>query len=644
MEDGSVAELVRRVLWQYDMKDKLPFKKWFKIDKDHSREWRTNARTWFNFVAGEQWTAEEKEYLNDHLRPVITFNRTAIIINAVVGAQIESQPEIVFSAVEPGDVMPNNVLQGAGEWFRRTACSDYADGEAFLHTCICGMGWTETIIDFEEDIQGKPAQIPLDPLEMYWDASAVLANLRDAKRLWRVKEIDIEVARERYPNMMDHQLHADWASVTGEGRQPVNQEQADRYQNDDTNANTANGEKSGRKTVMIVHLQWKEKVSKIYTKDTETGQEMWLSPQKFKKLNDRMLVMGLAPLDGVPVKKLVYKQAIIGQDILEESELPIDDFTWGCVTGYKHHTDGTWYGLVAGMMDPQRWANKWLSQTLHILNSNAKGGVAVETGAVDDVENFEESWANSDEVTWLRPGGKDRIMPKIANQPSASFFNLMEFAITSIRDSVGVNLEQLGMRGAIQAASLEQQRKDAGMTILAPIIAPFHYYREKWGFKAIQFIQRYLNDGRLIRIVGETNAQYVPLALNQDAKYDVYVDEASTGANMKDRVWTFIAPMIDRIPPQVLIELLPFSPLPATVVSSVQTAIRESMKPDPMAEAAKQKELQQKDADIQMTQASAFKAVADAKATELEGRLHTLETILEAIQMSLGGEKANAKV
>jgi len=44
------------------------------------------------------------------------------------------------------------------------------------------------------------------------------------------------------------------------------------------------------------------------------------------------------------------------------------------------------------MRDPQMWANKWLSQTLHILNTAAKGVIVAEMDAFEDTTEAEEKW------------------------------------------------------------------------------------------------------------------------------------------------------------------------------------------------------------------------------------------------------------
>jgi len=57
-------------------------------------------------------------------------------------------------------------------------------------------------------------------------------------------------------------------------------------------------------------------------------------------------------------------------------------------------------GLIKTMRDPQMWANKWLSQSLHILNTTAKGGIVAEEDAFADMTEAEEKWAQPDTIVW----------------------------------------------------------------------------------------------------------------------------------------------------------------------------------------------------------------------------------------------------
>ena len=588
-------------------------KRMFLADEEHTSKWRRQAREDFDFYQGEgQWTSAERQWLQEHSRVPVVFNRTAVIINTVAGNEIQNREEITYSPVEEGDIRPNEVLNSAAQWFRKVAEAEDVESEAFLDSLICGIGATETVIDYQDDPKGKPAMNPPHPIEMYWDCSARRKGLRDRRRTWRVREMSIDDAADLMEMdandpMTRYKLHAGWVNKVSED-EPHNQDLADQYIDDDQQP----GELLYGK-VTLVQLQIKEKVKKYRVANPSSGQVVYLDKEEYRKLNNRLQMMGQEPVKGTLQTKWEYMQYWIGSEILEEPlPLPVDGFTLNFITGYRDRNKGTFFGMVSLMRDPQKWANKWLSQILHILDKTSKGGVMAERGAFEDEEQFKQSWSSIDEVTILEDGGMERVKEKPLAKIPTGLFNLMEFAISSIREASGVNLEMLGQRSAIQAASLEGQRKEAGLTILAPVFDSLKTYRIEHGGVMLQYIQRYLADGRLIKIIGEGNKKFVPLALQQDAEFDITIDQSPTSPHIKKKVWQFVMPMIDKLPPPIIAELLTFSPLPGSVVDKLQGMLRGMSEPDPAEEQMKQNEIAQGQADIGMTKASSFAAQAEA--------------------------------
>jgi len=100
------------------------FKADFREDSGHAATWRSVARDEFAFLAGEQWTADEKAQLKEELRPEIVFNRAITIIKAIAGFEINQRHEIQYLPRNLEDASLNEVLTAASKWM-----ADECDGE-----------------------------------------------------------------------------------------------------------------------------------------------------------------------------------------------------------------------------------------------------------------------------------------------------------------------------------------------------------------------------------------------------------------------------------------------------------------------------------------------------------------------------------
>lgn len=602
-------------------------------DAQHSAKWRKQCLEDFDFYAGYQWSEDEKAWMIEQKRVPIVFNRTATIINTVAGNEVQNREEIRYFPVEEGDIRPNELLDGAAKWFRKEAYAEDADSEAFLDSLIAGMGWTETRIDYDDDPDGTPAMDTPHPAEMFWDCSSRKKGLRDARRIWRIRDMTLDEARDVMDDdkLTAADLDAAWVRkiYMPNGGEPHDQDKADQYASegeDDPNPEETK--------ITLVQLQIREKRLMHRYRDPATNQVKFFPPEELTKINNRLKMVGVEPLKTLKQKKWVYVQYWIGANILGKPiELPAQCFTFKCITGYRDRNSGTFFGLISLMRDPQKWANKWLSQILHIMNKSAKGGVMAERSAMgEDTKKFMSSWAKNDEVTMIEDGGLERIKEKpMANMPNG-LFQLMDFALVSIREASGVNVEMLGQRNAVQAMGLEAQRKEAGLTILAPIFDSLRFYRMDHGKLMLYFIQEYLADGRLIPLYGQEEQKYVPLALKQSLKFDMMIDESPTSPHMKEKVWAFIMPMIDKMPPQILAEMVHFSPLPGSIAEKIKQMLLQMGQPQPAQQAMEKIGIDQAAADVEMTKSAAMAERANAGKAQFDIEDAKFQNILELMK------------
>lgn len=603
----------------------LKLKGWYGTDLEHSLKWRKMAKECYDFAAGKQWNQEDRAALEDQGRPCITFNRIQSIIRAIAGIEINGRHETVYlpRGTLPGAVKANELLSACSQWMSDNCDAEDEQSTAFQDTIICGMGWTEATMSYDIDPDGAYDERRIDPLEMVWDRSARSKNIADARRVFRVRKMSLNEAREMFPDEDDADLDAPWAETGITSSADIQVIEERRKKRSETNGPDKNDD------VHIVHCQWYEKECFYRVADPMSGEILDLGEDEYKTLEARAQEAGI-PIKAVKQHRRQYKQCFLGAKVLGEVlEGPCPKgYSWNCITGELDHNEGTFYGPTSLMLDPQRWANKWLSSTLHILNTTAKGGIIAEADAFKDQRQAQDTYAQPDAITWAAKGAISggKIMQKPGAGVPNSYVQLMEFAISSIRDVTGVNLELLGMRDANQAGILEAQRKQAAMTILATLFDSLRRFRKQVGRVRLHYIQNYLSDGRLIRIAGEDGMQAVPLVRDQTAgEYEVIVDDAPTSPNAKQETWAVIQQVIpafrDFLTPDSVVAILEYSPLPSKLVDAFKEMAAKANAPNPEAEKQKMLEIENAVATIAKTKAAADKDVASAEATRAKGLL-----------------------
>lgn len=600
----------------------------FKASKDATSEWRKGAREDYAMYSGEQWADADKKKLEDELRPIVVFNRIHPVVETVTGLEITNRQEIRYIPREPGAAAVNEMLTGAAKWVRDECNAEDEESEAFRDMVICGIGVTETRLDYEEEQDGKIVIERGDPMEMYWDPAARKQNLIDREWDIRVRDVARDWIMATWPEKHDEIVIGDlWMSVDDDvlvsTSDPSNPAKA--YTQPDIHH-----VESRQGKVRLVEYQWKEYEPYYRVIDPETSEIKEIDAETFLKISDRATQIGLV-LDSVPQKRVKVYRAFLSGSVVFEVGTPPDPsaFSYDFMTGYRDRNSNLFYGIVRPMKDPQRWANKWLAQSMHIINTNAKGGLIVEKDGVDNVREMETSWAKPESITVVRPGGLAKIQPKPMGQYPQGTNDLMQFAIASIRDVTGVNVEMLGLANRDQPAMLESQRKQSAVTLLSTLFDSLRRYRKQHGRKLLYMIQEYISDDRLVRIKGQKGEEYVRLAKDDlTRRYDVIIDDAPTSPNEKQRVWELlvqILPIIPTIGLPLIPELLDYVPLPASLVATWKAYIDQMNQPDPNAQAMQQLQGVLMQSMAQQAQGEGQKAIADAQKSAAEATLKTAQ-------------------
>lgn len=620
----------------------------------HLAEWRDDAKGWYAMVSGEQWDEDDEKLLDDNGKPHVSFNRVAVMVNALCGSEANNRQEVQFipRQVDPQKRGVNDLLTDAAKWAREQCDAEDEESDAFRDSIICGYGWTETKMDYESNLDGMVQVGRRDPGCFHYDPRAIKRNLTGAKWIQCDDYLDEETILARWPDADVSAINT--APPEPGGASPHDATRAPFY----LSSATKDAPDDSR---LVIHHCWTESVAvwrvAVPGMPGQPGKLETMSDADYKVAQERSTQLGM-PLNGRRTTKMAYKHAyILGKQVLEQGDAPCQyEFVYKCITGYRDRNRGTFYGLVKTICDPQRYANKMLSQLLHMINTNAKGGVMVEEGAVSDARAFEENWAKTDGVIWVNGGALSgqKIQPKPAPLYPQSIPDLLTFSVSSIRDGSGVPLEMLGLADRTQPGIVEEARTASGLGNVATLFDSLRQYRKQQGRLLAHFIIEYMSDGRLIRISGPLGQRFARLLRQGDVMdYDVIVDDAPTSRDMRAKTFEALMKIVPLVAEQggpVPEEALDYAPIPSQLADSWKAQIaaaKQNKQPDPQVQIA-QAVAQGEQAKVQVAQARGQADVQmaqlalQAKQADLE--LRRQESAWKAQEHMQAMELANVKL
>lgn len=622
-----------------DKKLTVRAKRDFRASEDFHDPMRKKMREAFEFAAGGeledtgQWTQDDLDLLKTQDRPAVTINKIEPMIEAVTGTEVNNRLAIHYKGRENSDKGVAQALNEVSAWARDNDVEE-EDTDAIRNALICGIGGTAATMEYDEDPDGKFEQISLDPLNIYWDPKARRPNLNDTGFIGYISEISKEDFEDLFPGK-EGQNHVFGIQIdSNKNRKPKDR--------DKEPFRDGKGDNIPDTDETFLHAEYQFWVrEKVFRIGNPKGGFRFLTAPEFSSIKKKAEERGIKLIPATAKRseegiryveqrhKVFYRAFFSGNELLEQDvNIWPDGFSIQMITARRHHTKNFWYGIVQAMKDPQRLTNKILSAWIHQYNSNPKGGIIYKNGLFNDEVSAKNQIAGPapfigvDEP--LNEGNFHQMQP--TETPSA-LPQMLSFADNAAPNVTGISMEFLGLAGRDQPIGLEQTRKLATLSVVAPIFSSYRKYRKNNGRLLMFFMKDYFTVQTMLRVVSEDARPFVQQITEVDtATFDIHVDEAPLSPSMRATVFSLLKDFMQFLPENVSLAMLPafleYSPMPVALVEQAKKALESASQPDPMSEAFKKAELVKLITEIVETQA---KAGLIEEKTETESEKNDLE-------------------
>lgn len=604
--------------------------------------WRANeVRDNYNVTDGDQWLEEPINRQNNDGMPIRTVNMVKPILNSISGFEIQNRSEVKYvpRMLKEEAQGFSDMVQSGVDYIEQESNSQFQASLAFLDMLTCGVGVTDTIINYDNNPDGEVKVERIFPYFIIWDVTARAKNITDANWVARARVVDKDTIEDYI------------------GKQKIDSEEIDANFGASMDARFLdyfNVVMIAKSLAIIYEYQWREKkpfyrvenplinfegmpddpytqnvveLAKIlqekYSIDPVSTKVFSVETQDFKTLKEAFQALGFEIKYTKQEKYKYYRAVIAGNKVVSKAEnFSQIGFSIKFMTGYFSEMRQCYFGVVRAAKEMQRLLNQSVSDYEGFLRTVPKGGVEIEADAVPNMQAFVQTYTKAREVTIYNPGGLAKTRQKTTPPAPQGLFDMINYSSNAMLEVSGITKDFMGMIDSkLMTATLNRQIVRQGLTMLASFFDAKKFYTIAQGKLFIDSLKVLADnsEGRLMRVMENGEIKYIPLLRNGiAAEYDIIVEDVPQTPSEKEETFQKLLELSSVLlnkpnPIDITPMVMQYSPLKGEQITKILDLMKPPPppEPDPMAQQILQ-------AETMLKQATAEKYSADAMKSQMD--------------------------
>lgn len=567
-------------------------RRWFSQERARQLEFRREAMVDHEFYDGfGQWTEEERRALAERSQLPITFNQVKPTVDWVLGTEKKIRVDYRILPRGEEDVKAAESKTKLFKYVSDINNAGFKRSKSFSDCVLAGVGWIDHGIN--TDPENDPIVLTYEDWRyVWWDSLSVEDDLSDARYVFRGKWVDLDVACAMFPDRADV-INASVLTNIGNGQGNAMfsdmLDPADDLRASGIMPHSAYGESqqytgffgavggSGatepRDRVFLIECQYRIPVKKTILKGVQLPTPLkGVTYDATRPDLVNLVNMGIAhPVEqtAMELRHMIFVNDYVVQDC--ESPFRHKRFTLVPIWGFKRKKDGTPYGIVRNLRDPQKDLNKRRSKALYLLSANRV------TADADAIEGTNQSWSDvvqeanrPDGLILQNPRSKRGIEVENDARMAREHVELMEQDAKYIQSASGVTDELMGRDTNAVSGKAIIARQEQGGVVTTAFFDNLRLAFKLSGEILLSLIEQYYDQAKVVRISGGDNGrppefmpinQYDPLSgqtLGDITAHqaDFIVSEQDYSATIRKAMFDTMTEMVKGMPPEVSMQLL----------------------------------------------------------------------------------------